>query len=404
MPRSRSPPAPRQPPRAEAASASSKAARYLLGAQGRDGGFGAAPGRRSSQLYSGWAALGLASARHNPRDVHRRGGRSITSYVSRSAGSLRDIGEIERTILVLEAAGLNSRRFRGRDLVATVRARRRGDGSIAGFVSYTAFGVLALKSAGQPAGGAQTAYLRRAQNGDGGFGVSAAAASDTDMTGAVLQALAAARALGGVEGEAVRYLRGNQNGDGGFGSFRGRSSNAQSTAYAVQGLVAARAAPDAVGRAVGYLRGLQRRDGSIAYSRASAQTPVWVTAQALMALRRRPLPIGQVPRRRRTAAAASVTARAVSAKTRAKRSARGRAAAESGPAGSDARAAAAAVARLSRLETRRRAAYGSASAPAAATAGGDGPGGWLIAVGALAAAVAVVLVRRRLIPTARRDS
>ena len=390
-------------PRAEAASASSKAARYLLGAQGRDGGFGAARGQRSSPLYSGWAALGLASARRNPRDVHRRGGRSITTYLSRNAGSLRDIGEIERTILVLEAAGLSSRRFGGRDLVAAVRARRRGDGSIAGFVSYTAFGVLALKSAGQPAGGAQVAYLRRAQNGDGGFGVSSAAASDTDMTGAVLQALAAARALGGVEAGAVRYLSGNQNGDGGFGSFRGRSSNAQSTAYAVQGLVAARAAPDAVGRAVGYLRGLQRRDGSIAYSRASAQTPVWVTAQALMALRRRPLPIAAVPRRRRTSAAASAPARAASVKRRAKRSAHGRAAAESGPAGSGARAAAAALARLSRLETRRRAAYGSASTPgAAATAGGEGPGGWLIAAAVLAAAVAVVLLRRRLIPAARR--
>jgi hypothetical protein len=106
-----------------------------------------------------------------------------------------------------------------------------------------------------------------------------------------------------VKSRAVGYLRGNQNGDGGFGSFPGRSSNAQSTAYAVQGLVAARAAGGAVARALGYLRGLQARDGSVGYSRASRQTPVWVTAQALLALRRKPFPLAAVPRKRRAAKA-----------------------------------------------------------------------------------------------------
>jgi hypothetical protein len=123
------------------------------------------------------------------------------------------------------------------------------------------------------------------------------------MTGAALQALAAVgRTRGASARRAVAWLRANQNDDGGFGQFRGRSSNAQSTSYAIQGLLAADAGGRAVSRALAYLRGLQRRDGSVAYSASSAQTPVWVTAQALMALERAALPLATAPRERRPAA------------------------------------------------------------------------------------------------------
>jgi prenyltransferase beta subunit len=282
---------------AGAATPADRAERYLLRAQNQDGGFGAAPRQASSQLYSGWAGLGLAAAGHNPRDLHRRGGRTLAAYVGRRAGSLNDIGEIERTVLLIRTAGLPAGRFSGENLVAAIRARRRSDGSIAGFVSYTSFGILALRAAGVSAGASTVRWLVRAQNKDGGFGLTPSAASDSDMTGGTLQALAVVgRSRGASSRRAVAWLRDNQNDDGGFGQFRGRSSNAQSTAYAVQGLVAVDTGGAVLSRALRYLRGLRRRDGSIAYSSSSAQTPVWVTAQALMALERRPLPITEVPR------------------------------------------------------------------------------------------------------------
>jgi hypothetical protein len=290
---------------AAAATPAERAVRYLLRAQNRDGGFGAAPGQRSSPLFTGWAGLGLAAAGRNPRDVARRGGRSIASYIQSGSRSLRDIGEIERTILALKAAGLSPRSFGGRNLVAQVERRRRADGSIAGYVSYTAFGILALRAAGERAGASTVSWLVRSQNDDGGFGVAPSSASDSDMTGAVLQALAViGRARSAAARQAVAYLRGNQGADGGFAQMRGRSSNAQSTSYAIQGLEAVGAAAGAVGRAISYLAGLQRRDGSISYSPTSRQTPVWVTAQALAAMRRKPLPLPTVPRdrsRRRSA-------------------------------------------------------------------------------------------------------
>jgi len=95
------------------------------------------------------------------------------------------------------------------------------------------------------------------------------------------------------------------DGDGGFGQFKGRTSNAQSTSYAVQGLIAVGAGGNAVSRARSYLAGLQRGDGSVAYSSSSNQTPVWVTAQALMALQGKALPIATAPRKKRQKAKSS---------------------------------------------------------------------------------------------------
>ena len=276
---------------AAAATPAKRAETYLLRAQNKDGGFGAAPKLGSSPLYSGWAGLGLGSAGRNPRDVKRSGGRSAAAYVLRGSASLRDIGEIERTVLLARAAGMDPRSFGGRNLLAEIEKRRRGDGSISGFVSYTAFGIMALRASGASAGSATVRWLVASQNGDGGFGVARASSSDSDMTGAALQALATVgRAHGAAAQRAVSWLRANQNGDGGFGQFKGRDSNSQSTSYAIQGLLAGGAGGATVSRARAYLVRLQRSDGSVAYSSSSAQTPVWVTAQALMALNGKPLP------------------------------------------------------------------------------------------------------------------
>ena len=231
-----------------------------------------AKGSGSSPLYSGWAGLALGSSDRNPLDVKRPGGRSLARFVIRGSGSLRDIGEIERTALLAKVAGLNPRSFGGRNLLAEIESRRRSDGSISGFVSYTAFGVMALRAGGASAGGSTVQWLVSSQNSDGGFGVARSSASDADMTGAALQALATVGRGGRPSAQrAVEWLVDNQNGDGGFGQFKGRPSNAQSTSYAVQGLLAVGKGGGAVSRAQSYLVGRQRGDGSIAYSSSSAR-------------------------------------------------------------------------------------------------------------------------------------
>ena len=85
------------------------------------------------------------------------------------------------------------------------------------------------------------------------------------------------------------YLQTQQQSDGGFRLLRGRAPDAQSTAFVIQAFVAAGVKPP--GSAFAFLASLRRTDGSYRYSRAYATTPVWVTAQVLPALARKPFPL-----------------------------------------------------------------------------------------------------------------
>jgi energy-coupling factor transport system substrate-specific component len=296
---------------------------YLLAAQNADGGFGAGPGSGSAQLYAGWAALGLAAAGENPQDV-ARGGHSVIGYISGGLGSATDPGSIERTILVLRAAGISPTSFGGHNLVAALQRNIRPNGSVANQVNWTAFAVLALRAAGTAPPAATIGWLTRQQDADGGFNFATRGGqSDPDDTGSVLEALAGSggSAAARARDRAVRYLRRQQDADGGFASLPGAGSNAQSTAFAVQGLLAAGVDPSSVRRRgaspLDYLRSLLAPDGHVRYSRGTDQTPVWVTAEALMALDGKALPLAPVSRRRPAAvhrtAAPSKAARASSA-------------------------------------------------------------------------------------------
>ncbi len=265
---------------------------YLRGAQNGDGGYGSTPGAGSSSLFGGWAALGLASAGVDPATLSR-GGPTLIDYLRASGGSRSDVGSIERTILAARAAGVSARHFGGHDLITALEGSLAGDGSVSDQVNLTAFAVLALRSDGVAPSGHSLDWIGRQQNSDGGFSFAAAGgASDVDDTGAALEALGGGSR---VSVRAVAFLRAQQNGDGGFPSQPGADSNAQSTAWAVQGLLAAGVDPSGLRRGghspFGYLSSLIRPDGHVAYSRSADQTPVWVTAQALMALDRKTLPL-----------------------------------------------------------------------------------------------------------------
>jgi prenyltransferase beta subunit len=283
-----------QPASADAASPSARAVSYLRGAQNSDGGFGGGPGQGSNQLHSGWVALGFASAGVNPRDV-QKGSNSLFDYLRSGQRSFDDTGELERTILVVRASGLDPRDWSGRDLVAELQRKRRGDGSY-GTINWTAFGIMALRASGASVSGKSVSYLVKQQNGDGGYGFSTRATSDADDTGAVLQGLAAGgkRSSSAVR-RAVAYLKRTQHSDGGWGQMPSQPSNSQSTAWAVQGLVAAGRNPARFKRGgrspLQFIASLQQSNGSFRYSKRSAQTPVWVTAQALTALQRKAFPL-----------------------------------------------------------------------------------------------------------------
>jgi len=256
---------------------------YVRGAQNSDGGFGMTQSGASSQLATGWALLGLSAAGSKP-------GPAALGYIKRGLGSLTAIGDVERTVLVVRAAGQDPRRFGGRDLIRDIQRHRSSDGSFDGYVSYTSFAIFALRRSGVSASSrtirSAARWIERHQNADGGFNVGGRGPSGIDDTASAVQALKLAGRTSAAR-RGARFLARQQNSGGGFPLTRGAAPNAQSTSYAVQGLVAAGGHANAVRKGQAYLRSLTEPNGLVRYSRTGRQTPVWVSAQALMALHRR---------------------------------------------------------------------------------------------------------------------
>jgi len=272
---------------------------WLADAQNKDGGFGAEPGVASNPGMTGWAMLGLEAAGYNPRDLAEE--KTPVDYLRKNLSEIDSTADLERTILALDGAGVDPRDFGGEDLVAQLRKRVKKDGSYESQINLTAFAILAQKAAGVSSGnyGKSAAWLRSAQNRNGGWGSVEDAESEPDSTGAALQALAVSPGGSGEIDDGARWLYRAQRGDGGWSLTAGAPSNSQSTAWAIQGLTAAGDAAADVkndGRSgLDYLAARQRGDGRYSYSKTSDQTPVWVTAQALTGVAEQPFPLEAVP-------------------------------------------------------------------------------------------------------------
>jgi prenyltransferase beta subunit len=207
-----------------------------------------------------------------------------------------DPGSLERTILVAGATSVPATDFGGHNLLATLERDIRHNGSVSGRVNLTTFGVLALRAAGVTPPARMLEWLVHQQDANGGFSYAKAGdLADVDDTAAALEALAGS-ANPTARRRAVGFIRAAQNRDGGFPSEPGGSSNTQSTAWAVQGLIAAGVNPARVSThgspsPLHYLRSLVTHSGAIDYARGVSLTPVWVTAEAIVALDGKPFPL-----------------------------------------------------------------------------------------------------------------
>lgn len=244
---------------------------YLHQAQNEDGGFGGRRDVQSSQLFTAWALIGIEATGTNPATFTRDGHTPVT-YIESHLGQLQGPGDVERTILALAAAHAPLHNLPG-ELDGVPKQ-----------VNLEAFAILALNAAGDPV--PSPAWLAAQQNPDGGFGYATRGdASDVDDTAAAVEALVAAGAPKPTIAKAIAYIRRAQNRDGGFPEEPGGPSDAQSTAWAAQALIAAHQ-PTA---GLAYLARLTTPSGAVDYSPGVSQTPVWVTSQALAALAGKPL-------------------------------------------------------------------------------------------------------------------
>jgi hypothetical protein len=283
-------------PAAAQASAVSDGANWLEAQQRPSGGFAADHGRDAGAEMTAWSMLALAAAGRNPLDV-TSGGKSPVDFLRNHRSEIKDAGDVARTILALEASGVDPRSFGGEDLVSRLLAERRQSGSYQGWPATSAYAVLALRSAGSGATGKTVGWLRKVQGKDGGWGNEPGDPSTAEITGAVLQVLspdskAADRALD--------YLRKSKRPNGGYAPGNNLSANSQATAWASEGLLAAGKDPVGFGpgkSSLAYMRDLQAGDGHFLQAPGVEASPVWVTADVLVPLSGHSLPVAAPPRK-----------------------------------------------------------------------------------------------------------
>ncbi|MBF6621294.1 MAG: hypothetical protein ITG02_13830 [Patulibacter sp.] len=309
---------------------------FLQDTQNDDGGYGGSPGAASDPLISAWVGIGLAAAGINPQDQKPPGARStsVASYLAkqgpaRTGGAPPVTTEYARIGMFVNAAGMDPRKFGGRDYVAPLLARQatvpatvgdvgvppgwfpHADGGTVPGVNDTIFAVFFLTGlqdrSVRPAIQRATDAIIAMQRPDGtwpatrpGDGV------NVDMTGAAVQALCAAGRCGeDPVKRAIAYLRQSQQSDGGWqagdlgGELAGQS-NAGTTPWVVQALWAVGEDP-AKWKPAGkdplqFLAGLQRRDGSVMWRASQDMNPTWMTAYAAPAFAGHAWPVPAPPR------------------------------------------------------------------------------------------------------------
>ena len=248
---------------------------FVQGRAQPDGGY-AEPGGRSTAGLTATAVLALRAAGAPVPDGAR-------TFLQAHEQDLT-VTEIELSVMAEAVTGGVTP-----GLLDDLRLLVRPNGAIGPAVNSTVWGILALRQSGEPVAPDTIRFLLRAQTRSGGFAWAAGLPPDTDDTAAAVQALVAVGVRGKPVARALAYLRTRQRLDGGFELQPGKRSNVQSTAWAIQAFVAARTKPPAA--AFRFLARMRRTDGSLRYSAQYATTPLWVSAQAVPALARRPFPL-----------------------------------------------------------------------------------------------------------------
>ena len=251
---------------AAAAIALASPAQFVQGHQQPGGGFAEERGPASPALTA-WAALGLAAAGKPPA--------LAAEYLTEHA--TEPMPPATRALVALAAAALGDE---GPARALPVSPPQTNT------IVWT---ILARRQASMAVPKPLVKVLLGRQAKSGGWGWDRNVAPDSNDTAAAVQALRAAGVSGAPIRRALTYLRSVRAANGGFALVRGREPDAQSTAWAIQAFLAAGSrVPE---RAFTFLRSLLRPDGSYRYSRQYTTTPVWVTAQVLPAMLRKPFPL-----------------------------------------------------------------------------------------------------------------
>lgn len=255
---------------------------------------------RGSAAQTDWAAIALPGAGHDPHE----GSPSLVDQLEACGFSTDDpTDDLARHVLAIAAVGEDPSGFDGEDWVDELRSRWVGTQFLTGtrtdLVNDDIFAVLALRASGAGPdddlvqGGAD--FVLDSQNEDGGFAYSTEQnASGTDMTGAALEALSAARVLDehpDARQDAVDFLA--ERAKQAHGCFEHEAGdgdpNVASTGWALLGLLATHQDPRSIRWADGdspwdCLRAAQTPEGGFQQEPGESQTEWRPTRDALLGL------------------------------------------------------------------------------------------------------------------------
>jgi squalene cyclase len=234
---------------------------FVKGAQQGDGSWqGGSPANRSGLVVTGMVLEGFAALGLNQQAEFAQG----ADYLAGQTGTTP--AQLAWQIIGLANAGRSTGTLR---TALNALCRTDGTGGAVGSgsptASYeTALELRALRVAGNAANGELDALktLLRRRRANGSFAADGSAFSEIEVTGQVLELLdelSDVYIVGPFVDEIVAYLKSAQNADGGWGSG---SSNTFDTAYALGLLIAAGDLPANPSGAVDYLLNSQGGDGS----------------------------------------------------------------------------------------------------------------------------------------------
>ncbi len=282
---------------------------YLLDHADDDGCIGGA-------RLTAWSVLALVAAGHDPHAPTEKGPSLVDGLKTCEPGRVvtdrEPLTSLQRHVLAIVAAGEDPTDFNGRDWVREIRDHANGS---LGFMdpnnpnshNNDMFGILALAVAGTPNddGVIQAAAdkLLANQNNDGGWGFTADGDSDTDMTGAALQALVRAGRLTATDPAAQqaldfliqRSLDTQSSDHAGCLSTSANMTGADldSTSWGLLGLLAIHQDPrdtpwdntpwDIGGGPWQCLKAMQEEDGGFPTAPGASTSP-WPTTYAILAL------------------------------------------------------------------------------------------------------------------------
>jgi hypothetical protein len=278
--------------------------KYIYSFQDKSGGLKEDLIDGPQSLQTDWAIIAGSSSGYDSSTVGSPA--SLIDYANSDACQLESVTDIERRVIALSSAGINTAELSSCDLPAKIIASTDPNtGKIGGNLVSTVFGAIALSSEGKIISDQTIGYIISAQNANGGW--DSGFGTESNITAQTLMALAGSgyNIHSDVIDKAKLYLKSLQTPNGGIKYDQNpwsSQSDAFSDSFTLQAIYALKENPlDEFWQTcdktiIDDLSSLQNADGSYNFNLTYGKmSPVWTTSIALIAQNHDFLPISERP-------------------------------------------------------------------------------------------------------------